>query len=104
YSRLGAGKLEIEQGELSARDVVDHVGELLAEKAQSKGLELITVTSASVPDCLMGDGMRLRQVLLNLTGNAVKFTDRGQVVVRCVWIPGAEESAGRLRFEFHDTG
>jgi two-component system, sensor histidine kinase and response regulator len=82
FSKIEAGRMEIEKIDFDLRQVVDDAAGLLAEKAYAKDLELVTVIADDVPGAVRGDPGRLRQVLVNLIGNAVKFTDRGEVVVR----------------------
>src|SRR5207344_1694763 len=82
FSKVEAGQLEIEDIEFNVRTVVDDVVDLLAGSAQTKGLELVAVIESSVPAVVTGDPGRVRQVLTNLIGNAVKFTQTGEIVVR----------------------
>lgn len=82
FSKLEAGKLLIESIDFNLRNVIEEVGELLAFSSFEKNVELICYTDDSVPHSLVGDPMRLRQVLLNLVGNAIKFTKEGEVSVR----------------------
>jgi two-component system, sensor histidine kinase and response regulator len=82
FSKIEAGKLELDTADFSLRAAVSDVLRALAVRAHKKGLELIYQVHPDVPDALVGDGGRLRQVLLNLAGNAIKFTDEGEVVVR----------------------
>jgi signal transduction histidine kinase/CheY-like chemotaxis protein/HPt (histidine-containing phosphotransfer) domain-containing protein len=104
FSKIEAGKLDIESVPFSLVETVEGVGELLIPRAEDKGIELIVDLDPAIPDALAGDPTRLRQVALNLAGNAVKFTEKGSVslVVRAVG-PVAD---GRvtLRFEIVDTG
>jgi two-component system sensor histidine kinase/response regulator len=103
FSKVEAGKLEIEQVEFSLRTVVDDVVDLLAGSAQAKGLELVTVVDSSVPAIVSGDPGRVRQVVINLIGNAIKFTESGEVVLRVA----PTESDGDdtiVRFDVSDTG
>ncbi|MEA2608426.1 MAG: hypothetical protein QOJ75_669, partial [Chloroflexota bacterium] len=108
FSKNEAGKMELETIDFRPRTVVEEVLDLLAERAHSKGLELVSVIDAGLPGVLGGDPGRLRQILTNLGGNAIKFTETGEVVVsvtREADAPG--ESAGRpivLRFAVTDTG
>jgi PAS domain S-box-containing protein len=102
-SRIEAGRLDLELAPLDVREVVEDVAALLARQAQSKGLELVCQLDPRLPASLIGDAARLRQVLLNLVGNAVKFTDVGEVVVRATCAVDAS-NCGVLRFEVVDTG
>ena len=106
FSKIEAGRLEIEQIPYLVRKVVDDAVDVLAERAQSKGVELATLVSPDVPDTVVGDPGRVRQLILNLLGNAVKFTDVGEVVLR-VYVVDADAATGhpgRLRCEVTDTG
>jgi PAS domain S-box-containing protein len=103
FSKIERGQLAVEQVEFSPATVVDEVADLLAMSAQDKGLELIALLDDSVPAVVIGDPNRLRQVLTNLTGNGIKFTQTGQITIRVT----AEETDGSdtvVRFEVSDTG
>jgi PAS domain S-box-containing protein len=105
FSRIEAGKLELEALDFDLHRTVEEAVELIGESAHRKGLELACLIDPATPSALRGDPGRLRQVILNLLGNAVKFTERGEVVVRVA--PPPEESgepSGLLRFEVSDTG
>ena len=104
FSKIEAGKLELDLADFSLRAAVGDTLRALAVRAHRKGLELIYDVQPDVPDALVGDAGRLRQVLLNLVGNAIKFTEDGEVVVR-VEVAGepAPEEVG-LRFTVSDTG
>ena len=82
FSKIEAGKLEIEEVNFQLRAVLDHVSDMFCEKAALKGIELIVALDDQVPCALVGDPLRLGQVLINLTANAVKFTDQGEILVR----------------------
>jgi two-component system, sensor histidine kinase and response regulator len=82
FSKIEAGKLDLEETDFSLRDTLDDTVATLAARAHKKGLELADDVSADVPDVLTGDPHRLRQVVVNLLGNAIKFTERGEVVLR----------------------
>ena len=101
FSKMEAGKLELEEIEFDLRRLVEEVIELLARQAAQKGLEIGYLIAPDVPERVRGDSLRLRQVLLNLIGNAVKFTERGEVAVR---ILRATDMEYGLRFEISDTG
>src|SRR5882672_2239813 len=103
FSKSEAGRLELEAVDFDLRQTIEDVCDLLAERAQRKGLELACVIHDGVATQVHGDPGRLRQILINLVGNAVKFTEKGEVVVRVT-----SEEQGRdsslLRFEVSDTG
>jgi PAS domain S-box-containing protein len=82
FSKIEAGKLELDHSSCSLRDNLGDVLHTLALRAHKKGVELACVVAPDVPDSLVGDPVRLRQVLINLVGNAIKFTDEGEVLVR----------------------
>ena len=104
FSKIESGKLEIESREFPLDDVLEKVTALVGLGANEKGLEFLLSTAPDVPARLVGDPMRLGQVLLNLCGNAVKFTERGEIVV--VTARAAPSAPGRvaLRFAVRDTG
>lgn len=109
FSKIEAGHLDISANAFCLADVVEEVGELLAPRAQTKGVELICRFDPALPTWVRGDGGRVRQVLMNLAGNAVKFTSRGEVVISAQ--PAPVEAGGalpvdftRVVFEVRDTG
>jgi two-component system sensor histidine kinase/response regulator len=104
FSKIESGKLEIERGEFSLEDVLERVTSLVALKASEKGLDFLVNTARDVPRLLLGDPLRLGQVLLNLCSNAVKFTERGEVVVVTVKTESREAGHVQLRFAVRDTG
>ena len=103
FSRIEAGKIELDDIPFDIGGIVEEVAELLAAPAQSKGLELSTFVEPEVPSVLRGDPGRVRQVLVNLVGNAVKFTERGEVFVRASTQARDEESV-TVRLSVRDTG
>jgi CheY-like chemotaxis protein/HPt (histidine-containing phosphotransfer) domain-containing protein len=103
FSKIEAGKLDIESIETDVRGVVDDVVSTLEYQAQAKGLKLAIDVQADVPQVSMGDPQRIRQCLINLMGNAIKFTRTGQVDVS-VSTAGARDGRRLLRFEVRDTG
>ena len=103
FSKIEAGRMDLEVIDFDLRSVVEESMELLAERAHAKGLELAALIEADVPNAVRGDPGRLRQVLLNLAGNGVKFTDAGEVVLRVrMDEPNGEHLV--VRFEVTDTG
>lgn len=103
FSKLEAGKFEIEKVDFNIIDLVDDICALLAGRAHAKGLELNCLLPVAMPLRWRGDPMRIRQVLTNLIGNAVKFTERGEVSVKLINLTDTEGN-NELRFEVHDTG
>jgi two-component system, sensor histidine kinase and response regulator len=103
FSKVEAGKLELEIIDFSLVQIVEEAAELVADSAQGKGLELLAYCSPELPLQLRGDPARLRQVLLNLASNAVKFTNEGEVVVRAL-LDGQTADGPVVRFEITDTG
>ncbi len=103
FSKVEAGKLELEFAEFSLEEILTRVGAVVGLKAADSGLDFWFSVAPDVPDLLVGDSVRLTQVLVNLTGNAVKFTAAGEVAVRVEWAQSA--TGGRkLRFTVTDTG
>jgi two-component system sensor histidine kinase/response regulator len=103
FSKIEAGKLALETTDFDPRLLVGEVADLLAFRAREKGIGLATNIDAAVPPVVRGDAGRLRQVLINLAGNAVKFTETGKVSILATAQPAANH-ATRLRFEVRDTG
>jgi two-component system sensor histidine kinase/response regulator len=103
FSKVEAGRLQLEAIEFSLRYALAHTLKPLALRAAQKGLDLGLDVRPEVPDTLVGDPTRLRQVVTNLVGNAVKFTERGEVVVT-VTLEAEEADGIRLRFLVRDTG
>ncbi len=103
FSKIEAGKLEMEYVPFDVRDVFDGVADMFSPLVAEKGVELIISLPPDLPLRLVGDGLRLGQVLINLVNNAVKFTEVGEVVVD-VALDGMEDEHIRLRIEVRDTG
>jgi two-component system sensor histidine kinase/response regulator len=103
FSKVESGKLELEAESFSVRDAVSDAVRPLALSADRKGLELVTDVHADVPDGLVGDQGRLRQVLSNLVGNAIKFTDHGHVLVEVRQL-ARQDDVATLEFRVTDTG
>jgi PAS domain S-box-containing protein len=102
FSKIEVGMLEVEAVEFELRTVIEDVAHLLAGPAHAKGLELIVAIESSVPPFVVGDPGRVRQVLMNLIGNAIKFTQSGEVVVRAAAYETDHQAT--VRFEISDTG
>jgi PAS domain S-box-containing protein len=103
FSKIEAGKLELDFAPFNLRNLVEESVQLVAERAHSKGLELCCDIDPDLHTSMQGDAARLRQVLINLLGNAVKFTSKGEIVIRVKAVEGDDEHGG-LHFEVQDTG
>ena len=103
FSKMEAGKLRLEQIDFDLREVVEDALDLFSARAQAKGLELTALLPPGVPQMVRGDPLRVRQVLINLVSNALKFTDHGEITVQVSLQRETDEKLG-LRFEVHDSG
>jgi signal transduction histidine kinase/CheY-like chemotaxis protein len=103
FSKIEAGKLDLDPIDFSLRDNLGDTLKTLAIRAHQRGLELAAHVLPEVPDALVGDPVRLRQIVVNLVGNAIKFTERGEVVVQ-VAVDGHEGDELCLHFAVSDTG
>ena len=103
FSKIEAGRFELEIVPFSLAQHFDHVVEAVAKAAQDKGIELVAHLSPDIPAALEGDGLRVEQVLMNLVGNAVKFTDEGEVFVHGTLVERTDDGV-RVRLEVKDTG
>jgi signal transduction histidine kinase len=103
FSKIDAGKLDLEVIDFAIRTAVDEVLDILAERASQKDLELIGLVYVTTPLQLRGDPGRIRQILFNLIGNAIKFTQEGEIVVDVSVIETATDKT-TLRFAVTDTG
>jgi PAS domain S-box-containing protein len=103
FSKIEAGKLELDSINFSLRDCIAGMLKPLGVRADQKGLELVADIASDVPDHLVGDPMRLRQVLINLTDNAIKFTERGEIIVKVI-NQAAANGTSHLHFSVADTG
>ncbi|MDQ1373857.1 MAG: two-component system, sensor histidine kinase and response regulator [Actinomycetota bacterium] len=103
FSKVEAGMMDVEKIPFAVRGVVDDVVDLLAGPAQTKGLELMALVADGVPAVVSGDPGRVRQVLTNLVGNAIKFTQEGEIVVRVTEVESGGPEA-LIRFDVSDTG
>ena len=103
FSKIEAGKLDTEVIDFDLRVLVNETSDILSRRADEKQLELVCLVEPTVPSLLRGDPGRIRQILLNLMGNAIKFTSEGEVTVNVTLIEESAEHV-RLAFEIHDTG
>jgi signal transduction histidine kinase/DNA-binding response OmpR family regulator len=103
FSKIEAGRLELEAIEFSLRETIGDTLLTIAQRAAQQGLELACDISPDVPDLLVGDPMRLRQIVMNLTGNAIKFTEQGEVVVE-IRIESRQDDSVVLHVAIRDTG
>ncbi|HKR13747.1 MAG TPA: response regulator [Pyrinomonadaceae bacterium] len=103
FSKIEAGKLQFEVLDFSLHNAIEDTTDLLASRAHDKGLELVSLVYRDVPKGLRGDPGRLRQVLTNLIGNAIKFTEHGEIVVRAERT-SEDEKHVMIRFSVSDTG
>lgn len=103
FSKIEAGRLDLEYVSFSLLDCIESALEPLAVRAQQKGLEVTWALQGDIPEFLMGDPTRLRQVLINLVGNAIKFTKQGEVSVRAQRLE-SEDGSILIRFSVSDTG
>jgi signal transduction histidine kinase/DNA-binding response OmpR family regulator len=103
FSKIEAGKLEIESVAFDLRLVIEEVNELLAHRAEDKGLDLLLQYPPGLPSHFVGDAGRIRQILTNLVGNAIKFTERGHVLISLT-CERMEPGAAHMRLAVSDTG
>jgi len=103
FSKLEVGRLSLETIEFNPRDIVENIMELLASQAFSKNINMASYVDPSVPSCLVGDPARFRQLLVNLLGNAIKFTSSGGVTVE-IYAPDKKEGQTRLDVRVKDSG
>jgi two-component system sensor histidine kinase/response regulator len=103
FSKIEAGKLAVEHTEFEMEKVLDNVSNLISEKTASKGLELVFHVEKGTPKYLVGDPLRLGQILVNYSNNAVKFTDQGEIVIS-IRVVEETDTDGLFRFAVRDTG
>ncbi len=103
FSKIEAGKIELEYQAFSTEKLLDSVATIVSVKAQEKQLELVFDLDSQVPYCVIGDQFRINQVLINLAGNAVKFTETGEVVIR-VALVNVEKGLAKIKFSVKDSG
>ncbi|GAB6126938.1 response regulator [Humidesulfovibrio idahonensis] len=103
FSKIEAGRMDMEEVEFHLEDVLENLSNLISVKAEEKGLEVLLRTEPDVPQSLVGDPLRLGQILINLAGNSIKFTESGEIVAR-VELVELQEDKATLRFSVRDTG
>jgi len=103
FSKIEAGKLVLEVAEFEPIRLVESVGELLTEQARKKNLSLLTFVDPAIAPLLRGDAGRLRQVLMNFAGNAIKFSDKGEILIRAA-LENSESGRATIRFSVTDSG
>ena len=103
FSKIEAGKLNMENIEFNINEVFDNLGSMIGKKAYEKNLELVFHLGSDVPRTLMGDPLRLGQILLNLVSNAIKFTDSGEIDVKAELV-GIDRGVAEIKFSVRDTG
>jgi len=103
FSKIEAGKLSMESIEFNLQEVFGNLGNLISEKASGKGLELVFHVGTNIPSRLVGDPLRLGQILLNLTNNAIKFTESGEISVRAE-LEDRDDNKIKILFKVRDTG
>ncbi|XLZ72291.1 response regulator [Massilia sp. SR12] len=103
FSKVEAGKLTVEYINFNLRELLDDIEHVFAPQAQAKGIEMEFAVANNIPLAICGDPNRLRQVIVNLLGNAIKFTDQGRITV-AVRVAQEDAQSARLRVEVHDTG
>ena len=103
YSKIEAGKVQLEFREIDIRELIEDIATLFSPKAHQRKLEIYSICSHEIPPSLIGDPVRLKQILSNLTGNAIKFTEAGEVRIEAHLMSNNSENC-YIRFEVHDTG
>ena len=104
FSKIEAGKLDLEEIPISIRDVVEGAGEALAVNAKNKNIGLSVYVDPDIPDALVGDQVRVRQILFNFGSNAIKFTEQGKVLIRADKVPSRVKNKVTVRFQVIDDG
>jgi CheY-like chemotaxis protein len=103
YSKIESGKMDLEDKDVDLRSCIEDVLDLFATKAGKEGIDLIYEIDHTVPAQIRGDGLRLRQILINLVGNAVKFTHHGEIFIR-IYLKSKVDDQLELQFDIRDTG
>ncbi|NVM78274.1 PAS domain S-box-containing protein [Duganella sp. SG902] len=104
FSKIEAGRMELAPAAFRPRELLDSISNVMTLNAGARGIGLSIAADAQVPEVLIGDAMRLQQILINLVGNAIKFTERGGVTVRVALASPPQGGSASLRFSVRDTG
>ncbi|MBF0563739.1 MAG: response regulator [Nitrospirae bacterium] len=104
FSKIESGKLEIEKIDFNLRETIENAVETLFSQANKKGLDLLCYVSPDIPDTLVGDAVRLRQIVVNIIGNAIKFADKGEIVVEVVRYGTTSGDEATVNFSISDEG
>jgi len=104
FSKIESGGMELEEEDFNLQNCIEHILDLFSAKAAQSGLELLYQVDRNIPPYIRGDDFRLRQVLTNLVGNAMKFTNQGEVFIRVRLAEPSPEGTLKLEFEVRDTG
>lgn len=102
-SKIEAGKMEIEELTFDLKELIESVAEVLSVRAKDKGIELLSYVEPGIPSIVIGDSTRIRQILVNLIGNAIKFTEKGEVAVKVVKEKGESSLAETVQVEAHTS-
>jgi len=104
FAKIEAGKVELERAEIALRELLDEIWRALSLRAHRKGQRFVLEVDPAVPKIVVGDAARLKQVLVNLVDNAIKFTERGEITITVKRVDAASERHVRLSFSVRDTG
>ena len=102
-SKIQAGKMELEQIPFNLRSLLNNLGEIMKFKSDEKNIDFKIIIDETLPECVVGDQVRLNQILINLTGNAIKFTEKGHVYIRCRNVI-SDNNQVTIAFDVEDTG
>lgn len=103
FSKIESGKITIEKNDFNLEEILRHIGNVVVKTCEDKGLEFIYYLDPEIPAVLNGDALRIQQVLINIVGNAVKFTEKGEIVIK-IEILKKKENSIRMKFSIKDTG
>ncbi len=104
FSKIEAGKLDIEKTDFNLADVLDNLADMFSSKVSEKEVDIIISSEKSLPNMLVGDSLRLGQILINLTSNAIKFTDNGEIIIKLQLEKSENKNEIKIQFSISDTG